>query len=231
MNKMIILFFTSIALLNACAVNTYRGCKPVLMPYVEYGYKAKPWKLSNAYVQKKEKTIDFHGVKIVSPHGFKHEIVFDGSAINFYNNKKSRLLLSFENNKIIQDNFETFNLIGCNNFNTKPIRKNSIEFYSDLYSFTDDQLNSEPDFWQYYVLWAKTKFLRDAVKLTHYTGNNIEAFQRNFNDRYSETNNDISIKAEVFPKKMAPDYLVIVTNIKEDEFIIEFIEMMNAMNP
>ncbi len=234
--KLFFFLFLSAAVLSGCSIKPHNGCKPVLMPYVEYGYKAESQKLSGSYIQKNKEIIDFHGVKLVVPQGWSYETVFAGRTIKFSKDKDRFFILNFKNNKLFRnDDIQTFKMIGCKNFSVKNkdqgktrIRK---EFYTDLYLFTGDQLDSNPTFWQYYILWTKTEFLRDAVKLIHYTGENLEAFQRNIDPRTACAKADVVMQSEIFPKKIAPDYLAIAAGFRDDAFFVEFLEMLNAMNP
>jgi hypothetical protein len=227
--KPLFFLFLSLAALTGCSTNQYKSCKPVLMPYVEYDYKAEPQKLSGDYVQKTDKIINFHGLKVVVPQGWSYEKVSAEKAIKFFNNK-SRFLLIFEKNIDIRCDNEISHMIGCNNFVVKNQgeTKTQKEFYTDLYLFTDDKLDRDPVFWQYHILWCKTKFLRDTDELFHFTGESLEAFQRNYKlgcDRGS-----LVMQSEIFPKKIAPDYLSIASRFKDDAFFVEFLEMLNAMN-
>jgi hypothetical protein len=124
-------------------------------------------------------------------------------------------------------------MVGCKNFieKTQNNIKTKKEFYTDLYLFTDDQIGSDPTFWQYYILWSKTEFLRDTDELIYYTGNNLEAFQRNSKLGPDCTKGGVVMQSEIFPKKLAPDYLSIASGFKDDAFFVEFLEMLNAMNP
>lgn len=231
--KLIFFLFLSLAALSGCSTNQYNGCKPVLMPYVEYEYKAKPQKLSGDYVQKTEEIIDFHGLKIAVPRGWSYETVLDGRTIKFFKDKGHVFILNFEKNIDISCDAEISYMIGCKNFIVKNQEKTKTqkEFYTDLYLFTDDQLDSDPMFWQYHILWCKTEFLRDTDDLFHYTGENLEAFQRNSKLGPACTKAGLVMQSEIFPKKIAPDYIVIASDFKNDAFFVKFFEMLNAMNP
>jgi hypothetical protein len=39
------------------------------------------------------------------------------------------------------------------------------------------------------------------------------------------------MQSEIFPKIIAPDYIVIASDFKDDAFFVKFLEMLNAMNP
>jgi hypothetical protein len=227
------LFFILLAVLSGCSANQYNSCKPVLMPYVEYDYKAVSQKLSGGYVKKNAEAIDFHGLKLAVPQGWSYEMVFSGRTIKISKNKNRFFILSIKNNVDIWCDIETFNLIGCKNFIEKnqKIIKTKKDFYTDLYLFTDDQLDSDPTFWQYYILWSKTEFLRDTDELIHYTGENLEAFQRNSKLGPDCTKGGVVMQSEIFPNKIAPDYLSFAAGFKDDAFFVEFLEMLNIMNP
>ena len=228
--KLIFFLFFLLAVLYGCSTNRYEDCKPVLMPYGEYSYKAESQKLVGDYVQKAEKIIDFHGIAVAVPQGWSYEKVSAGKAIKFFN-YKNRFLLIFEKNVNIQLDSELTHMIGCKNFLVKNQEKTKTqkEFYADLYLFTDDKLDSDPMFWQYHILWCKTEFFQNTDELYHYTGDNLEAFQRNY--RQDCKRGSLSMQSEIFPLRIAPDYLVIASRFKNDSFFVEFIEMLNAMNP
>jgi hypothetical protein len=228
--KLLFFMFFLFAALCGCSTNQYDGCKPVLMPYGEYSYKAVSIKLSGDFVRKADEIIDFHGLKVAVPQGWHCEKVSAEKAIKFFNNK-SRFLLIFEKNVNIQLDTELTYMIGCKNFviKNKDKTKTQKEFYTDLYLFTDDKLDSDPIFWQYHILWCKTEFLRNTEELFHYTGDNLEAFQRNY--RQDCKKGSLLMQSEIFPQSIAPDYLVIASRFKDDSFFVEFIEMLNAMNP
>lgn len=225
--------FLSLAALSACSNNQYCGCTPVLMPYVEYGYKADSLKLSGDYVQKTEEIINFHGLKVAVPQGCSYEMVLAGRTIKISKNKNRFFILSFKKNIDILCDIEDFYMVGCKNFalNNQEKIKTKKEFYTDLYLLTDDQLDGDPTFWQYYILWCKTEFLRDTDELIHYTGENLEAFQRNSKLGPACTKGGVVMHSEIFPKKIAPDYLSIASGFKDDAFFVAFLEMLNAMNP
>lgn len=222
--------FLSIYALCGCSTNQYNGCKPALMPYVEYAYKARSQKLSGDYIQKTEEIIDFQGLKVALPQGWSYERTFGEKVIKFFNHK-NRFLLIFEKNIDIQCDAEISYMIGCRNFVVKDREKTKTqkEFYTDLYLFTDDDLDSDPMFWQYHILWCKTEFLRNTEELFHFTGDNLEAFQRNYRPGCNRGN--LLMQSEIFPKKIAPDYLSIASRFKDDAFFVEFLEMLNVMNP
>jgi hypothetical protein len=229
--KLLFFLLLSLVTLSGCSTNQHNSCIPALMPYVEYEYKAEPKKLSNDYVVPvTQEIIDFHGLKLVAPHGWKYEKVVAEKAIKFFNSK-NRFLLIFEKNIDIRYDTEKSNIVGCKNFVVKDEEKTKTkkEFYTDLYLFTDDKLDSDPTFWQYHILWCKTKFLRDTDELFHYTGKNLEAFQRNY--KPGCTRGSLVMQSEIFPKKIAPDYLTIASRFKDNALLIKFLEMLNTMNP
>lgn len=228
--KLFFFLLLSLATLCACSTNQHNGCKPALMPYVEYEYKAEPQKLSSDYVLKSQKVIDFHGLKLAMPQGWNYEKVDAKKAIKFFNDK-NRFLLIYEKNIDIRCDTEKSYIIGCKNFAEKGAEKTKTqkEFYTDLYLFTDAELDSDPTFWQYHILWCKTKFLRDTDELFFYTGKNLEAFQRNY--KPGCTKGSLVMQSEIFPQKIAPDYLSIASRFKDDVFFVRFLEMLNTMNP
>jgi hypothetical protein len=231
--KLFFFLFLLLAVLNGCSVSQYNGCKPVLLPYVEHNYKAEPQKLSRSYVQRHTELIDFQGIKVAVPQGWSYEEVFSGRTIKISKDKNRFFILNFVKNVDIWCDIETFYMIGCKKFSEKKQKtiKTEKEFYTDLYLFTDDQLDNDPTFWQYYILWCKTEFLRDTDELIHYRGENLEAFQRNSKLGPACTKGGVVMHSEVFPKKIAPDYLSIASGFKDDAFFVEFLEMLNVMNP
>lgn len=230
MNTKTTTILLSIAFLVGCGIKAEYGCKPALMPYVEYGYRAEARILSASHTPESNEIIEFHDIPLPLPAEWNYERLSGGKAIKFFNGLDQKFILMHEKSKNIQDDFSTFNLIGCNNFPDKKINKNSKDFYTDLYLFTETQINNESDFWYYYILWAKTKFLRNTVKLVHYSGKNIKAFQRIFDKRTSSGSNGIGMKAEIFFKNDDANYLLLVTDMTDDDFFIRFLEMVEAMN-
>lgn len=231
--KPLFLLFILIVVLSGCGTSQYNGCKPVLMPYVEYDYKAVHQQIFGEYVRKNKEVIDFQGLKLAVPQGWKHEMVLAGKAIKISNEKNHFFILSFKKNIDIWCHIEDFYMVGCKNFVLKDQEKikTKKEFYTDLYLLTDDKLDNDPTFWQYYILWCKTKFLRETDELIHYTGENLEAFQRNSKLGAACTKGGVVMHSEIFPKKIAPNYLSIASGFKDDAFFVEFLKMLNAMNP
>ena len=232
MKKIFLFLFGVFVILNGCSTVNQGKCKPVLFPYGEYHYKAVPREIG-PYVYTNGKSLEFHGLKIVPPDGWQDEKVLSGSdvkAIRFCK-EGNRFLLIFSKNKVIPaDDYTNFKMIGCDDFNTQPDQnKSRQDFYTDLYLFTDADITDPPTFWQYYVLWAKTTFLRDTEKLFHFKGKNVQAFQRNLVGK-AHNEGDVAIKIEIFPKKTAPDYFEIVTDMKGDAFFLDFLGMLDAMN-
>jgi hypothetical protein len=208
-------------------------CKPVLFPYVEYGYKAELQKLAGSKIISDGEIIDFHGMRFRLMKGWSYEKVFSGRTIKFYKDKSRFFILSFSNNKDIHLDNETFKMVGCKNFSIMDSTrtKTKKEFYTDLYLFTDEQLSGNPTFWQYYILWAKTEFLHNAIKLTHYRGKNLEAFQRISDPKTACTDADIIMRSVIFPNKIAPAYLKVTAVFRDDAFFQRFFNMLDAMNP
>jgi hypothetical protein len=231
--KFFFLLFISLTALSGCSTNQYSGCKPVLMPYVEHNYKADPQKLSGSYAQRNMEVIDFHGIKVAVPQGWSYKIVLAGRTIKISSDNNRFFILNFIKNVDIWCDIEDFYMVGCKNFSDKKQKtiKTEKEFYADLYLLTKNKLDNDPTFWQYYILWCKTKFLRDTDELIHYTGENLEAFQRNSKLGPACTKGGVVMHSEIFPKKIAPDYLSIASGFKDDAFFVEFLEMLNVMNP
>ncbi|MCP4746882.1 MAG: hypothetical protein GY874_12205 [Desulfobacteraceae bacterium] len=218
--------------LNGCGLKKQSTCKPVLFPYHEYNYKAKPQKLSGLYTKKIEDVVNFHGVKIPVQSGWRYEIIFEGTGLKIFKNKDHAFLLNFYKDSPTSSNeYKDFNMVGCQNFSPEIDKeKSSKEFYTDLFFFTKDDLSENSSFWQYYILWLKTEYLREAVEIEHYTGKNLEAFRRNFDQEIEPSKFDRTIEMAIFPEKIAPHFLTLISKIKDDKLFDNFLEMLEAAN-
>lgn len=231
--KFLCFLFLSLVTLSGCRTNQNSDCKPVLFPYVEYEYKAEPQKISGGYISETEEIIDFHGLKLPVPQGWHYKKVFSGRTIKFFKDKHRSFIVSFKDNNDIWCDIESFSMMGCkkNSLKSQETARTKKEFYTELYLFTDDQLDRDPTFWQYYILWAKTKFLHDVDKLIHYTGENLEAFQRNSKFGPACTKGGVVMQSEIFPQEIAPDYLSIAAGFIDDAFFAIFLSKVDTLNP
>lgn len=232
--RYLVLFFflSAIALSTGCSDYREGNCHPLLFPYIEYGYKAETQKLPGIYTQKGEEIIEFHGLKLAVPVGWRYEIVLSGHSVKFYRECNDFFLLSFEKNSTYhQEDIKNFRLIGCDHFNEdkKPLTKTSMDYYTDLFSVTDNDIDSDSGFWLYYILWSKTELFHDSAKLIHYKGNNLEAFQNNIKPKICE-DKTVHTHIAVFPQNTAPDYFTIGV-MEDDNFFVFFLDMIDTLNP
>ena len=168
------------------------------------------------------------------PDGWYHEKTFADKTIKIINGEDRFFLSNYKKNRLFRDtDIEDFNMVGCKTFkaNVKMSEKNSRNFYTDLYLFTADQLHEDPSFWGCYILWSKTTFLKDAIELMYYTGQNTKAFIGMTAPRPACTGAGVAMQAEIFPESIAPDFFTIAADFRDDAFFLEFLEMPNAMNP
>ena len=230
-----IFFFlmTTTTFLTACNDQSGESCHPLLFPHVEYGYKAEPQKLPGLYSQQNDdEIIKFHGIRLAIPDGWHHEIVLSGHSAKFIKKDIGFFLLSYEKNMNIESSDTTnFRFIGCDHFKVdkNSITKTSKDFYTDLFSFTDDEIDSDSGFWHYYILWAKIDMFHDSKKLVNYRGNSLEAFQNNIKSRFCECKT-FHTRITIFPEKIAPNFLTIVANDIEDPFFKGFLDMIDKLN-
>ncbi len=184
-NILCIMLITLTIVYSGCAsMECEPECKPVLFPHDEYGYKAEPQKLPGTYTPAKDnEIIKFYNLKIAKPKDWKHEIPFGKSLHLFPPGKARSVLISYESPRTFEPNgFKGMHLIGCDNFEIfeQEETKTSKDFITDLYLFTSEKFDDpefKPTFWHYVILWDKTSALRNAVKMVHYQGNNLEAFR------------------------------------------------------
>lgn len=222
-----------------CNNSPPQKCKPILFPYIEYTYKAQPRKLAGEYLHSTQlETIDFFNLNLDIPKGWSYERVFAGKTIKLSKGEKRFFLINFHKAKTRIDDASNFKFIGCDAFASKETitTRTDKDFWTDLYLFTSDQLQGEPSFWQYSILWSKTEFLRDATKLIHYKGKDLEAFQRNIKPK-SCACGSTRVHIEIFPKKLEPDHLTIIADIDNadadanDIFFADFLYMIDKLNP
>jgi hypothetical protein len=229
-------------IIYGCSHQQDARCKPVLFPYAAYDYKADVKKLTGAYVPKKTSLqIDFHKMEIQMPRGWrcKREKGIIPVVYKFSLNDKS-FILSFNryesSKELITEkgfiDFKNLTLIGCKKFTSKGFDSHTTirDYYADLYLMTSHQLKPEADFWQYYILWRKTQpFFNAASKIIYFKGRSLEAFQEDIDPQKRP---DISrTTIDIFPKKIAPDFLSLTANFSDDAFFASFLDMLNSLNP
>ncbi|MCP4745827.1 MAG: hypothetical protein GY874_06745 [Desulfobacteraceae bacterium] len=221
-----------ILFLNGCGLKKQYECKPVLFPYSGYNYKAKSHKMSGVYTRKIHEIVNFHGVKIPIPSEWRYKEDLNGAVLKIFKNKKYFFFLSFDENSPTPSNeYENFKMIGCKNFSPEIDKeKSDKELFTDLFFFTEADLSKNPSFWQYYILWFKTEFFREAVEINHYTGKNLEAFQRSFDPKRDSSKFNRAIEMTIFPKKITPHSLTLISEINDDELFDDFLEMLEAAN-
>ncbi|MCP4746938.1 MAG: hypothetical protein GY874_12500 [Desulfobacteraceae bacterium] len=223
--------FFPVMILNGCGIKKQGTCKPVLFPANEYTYKAKSQKVSGSYTLKAEETVDFHGVNIPIPKGWRYKKDFNESVLKIFKNKPFFLLIFNEGITAPSNEYKDFRMIGCKNFNPKIDKeKSSKEFYTDLFLFTEADLSKNPSFWQYYVLWFKTKIFREATELDHYIGKTFEAFQYIIDPEIKASKQKRTITITIFPQKITPHFLTLTSEIKDDALFDEFLKMLDAAN-
>jgi hypothetical protein len=222
----------ALALLG-CANGPSKKCKPVLFPYVEYGYKAEPVILDGSYSNDQVKqSIDIFGLKLISPEGW-HLKISNDQTVKFVSKSGRFFLVLYNKDTPFLDEPGNFNFIGCDDFNSnnKYVMRSDKDVTSAIYLFADEDLKGEPTFWQYFILWSKTKILRDAVKLVHFRGKQLEAFQKNHDPSSLCVHGDIACQIEIFPDKIAPDSLTVAAGFVDDAFFAEFLDMLDTLNP
>ncbi|MCP4746121.1 MAG: hypothetical protein GY874_08260 [Desulfobacteraceae bacterium] len=209
-------------------------CKPTLMPYSEYGYKAVQQQLPDSYVPKDEKVINFKGIQLAVLKNWNYKEEFSGKSLKISKNKDTYFLFSHNENKAYPVDAKTFNLIGCADFKADDHGKikTQKDFFKDLYLFTDDQLEeNENSFWPYAILRAKTDFLRDAKKLSWYKGKNIEAYLREIKSGKGSKCVKRLTRIEIFPKQLEEHYFTIIAEDMDTAFFEQFLDMIDTLNP
>lgn len=227
------LFLLLIMLSVGCSAKKDNDCHPLLFPHVEYGYRAELQNLPGLYNHGDQEIIEFHGIRLAVPDGWRHEIALSGHSVKFLKERQNSFLVSFQKNVNFEsNNTENFRFIGCDNF--KPDKtsttKNSRDYYTDLFSFTDEDIGRDSGFWEYSILWSKIEMFHDSARIIHYAGSNLEAFQNNIKPRFCECNT-VHSRITIFPETIAPDFLTLVANDVEDRFLVFFIDMIDRLNP
>jgi hypothetical protein len=228
------LFFLSAllcGLLGGCA-SIHGNCKPALFPYVEYSHKAELRPLNDSYSQGNDtEIVEFCALKIAIPRGWRCEEPFEKTMRLFTNDKSRSVIVSYELSTTIKtQDLAEIKLIGCDcpKPNVPQEEKTSKDFFTDIYLFTADQMDSiaEPTLWHYYVLWSKTSILRDAIEMVHYQGNNLEAFRHD-----SDTTRNVKTTITLFHKKAEPNYYTIAGTFHDNAFFDRFVGLIDTLNP
>jgi hypothetical protein len=224
-----ILFFVLMTVFFGCNLNS--KCKPVLFPYSEYGYEAVAKGLAGSYVrQDQDKFIAFFNLNLKLLDNIHYEKVFTGKTLKITLDENRFFLLNAEKGKIRDYSIEGFNFIGCEHLTKIEMApKTDKEYWSDVFLFTADEVKSNPSFWEYYILWSKTEFLRDTTKLIHFKGERLEAFQRNIKPKVCGDGSEGTFIV-IFPERIAPDYLKIAACFVDDEFFESFLDMLDLLN-
>lgn len=231
------IFFVFIVFMG-CATHKRLPCKPVLFPYPEYRYRAEPQLLDEAYaLPLGQEIITFHGLKIPIPKEWHYEKVFHGKTVKIFKDKERFFFISMVRLTQYPSYFPYFpyvDSLDCDwgGAQSNAVRKTQKDYYTDLYLFTDTQLSDAPDAWpwQYSILSSKAVYFHDAKRLVHYKGMNLEAFQKN-RDPYIKPDRDVKTTMEIFPKKIKSVYFEMGSDFQDDLFFVNFISMVNMLNP
>ncbi len=217
-----------------CGGGSSIRCKPVLFPYVEYGYHATSEELACKY--KSDDTFqkaEIFGITMELPQSWHYDVHGEWG-VKFFLEDGRTIAMFLNKDRSFTDDTTNFNYIGCDSlFSQKSTvtARTRKEYISSIYLFTDEDLEGEPTFWQYFVLWSKTKILRDAVKLVHFRGKHLEAFQKNHDPGRLCAHSDIACQIEIFPDKIAPNSLTVAAGFADDAFFAELLDMLDTLNP
>lgn len=227
-------YLMSMVVIIGCGGGSSTLCKPVLFPYVEYGYHAESEELAGTYESNNtSQKAEIFGITMELPRSWHYKLHGEWGAKFFLDDGRT-IAMFLNKGRTFTDDTKDFYIIGCDSpfshKNTVTTRTHK-EYISSIYLFTDEDLNGEPTFWQYFVLWSKTKILRDAIKLVHFRGKHIEAFQKNHDPGSLCAHSDIACQIEVFPDKIAPDSLTIAAGFVDDAFFADFLDMLDTLNP
>jgi hypothetical protein len=229
-------FLFSICFISSgCSLESNLGCKPVLQVYTEYGAKADPKNLPGTYASKPgTQNAAYFGLNFEIPEGWHAEQIHRFVVRVYDTDWCQSFLIVFNQGDVLTKNIRKPELIGCRDFAEKDLArfKSDKDYYRDLYLFTSDQLDERPRYWQYWILWSKSREFQTISALYHYTGRSLEAFQKN-TDALTRLSKEKGTRIEVvvFPAKIAPDYLTIIAEDLDDGFIADFLDMLNTLNP
>jgi hypothetical protein len=219
-------------LLWGCAGPAQSPCKLLLFPYVEYNYQANTADLtkikSTPIVD--GPTIDLFNLVLRTAQGW--EIVdIDARTMKFTTDFNKYFILHLETKQPYTGNPDKIKFVGCDA--SMPgetfAGRTDKEFYTDLYHFTDDQLDGDPTLWQAYILWSKNRMLHYAETLTHYKGRHLEAFLEKIEPKSVKGN--VHTRIAVFPDRIAPDYITLESDIAFEPFFTYFLAMIDMLNP
>lgn len=226
------IILSAIPILVGCTHPGEMPCKPVLFPYTEYRYVAESKKLDGIYYRYDGRpTIQLFNLKLSVPNGWTHE-KFVEDIFKFSSSDGRMFLFSFDKGRSFTNRAEEVQFVGCADVKSKePMEfKTPKDYYTDLFHLTADQMGDDPTLWQCYILWSKTDAFRDAVKLTHFIGDNLEAFQKNSKQHPVEAILPPS-QIFIFPKNITYDYITVTASFTDDFFFAAFLDMLNSLNP
>lgn len=227
-------FVLAMIVIIGCGRGSTGPCKPMLFPYSEYGYHAEPEELAGKYKgDDTSQKVEIFGITMELPHGWRFK-AHDEWGIKFFMDDGRTIAMFFNKGRSFTDDAKNFNFVGCDSLFTHKSHtttRTHKEYITSIYLFTDEDLQGEPTFWQYFVLWSKTDILRDAVKLVHFKGKHLEAFQKNHDPRTLCAHSDIACQIEIFPDKISPDSLTIVAGFTDDAFFADLLDMIDTLNP
>ena len=234
LNIFVFCIVLAVFVLTGCTTQISCFCKPVLFPYPEYRYRAERYVLDEDYSMRGgQEVIDFYGLQIPIPDGWRYEKVF-GKTIKISKNKKHFFWLSMKQLKQHPVYPGYVNSIGCDwsGFQSNETSKSDKEYFEDLYLFTDSQLTDTPDAWpwQFMILHSKSEYFYDARRIIHYKGSNLNAFQKN-SDPYIQPDRHIPTVMEIFPDKIASGFFEMGSSFEDDVFFAEFVNALNVFNP
>jgi hypothetical protein len=220
--------------ITALTVQANSQCVPVLFPHEEYNYKAEFKQLKTIEkISSRYKHFEFHNINLAIPGHWNYEYVLDGHAVRIFQESRTMLLSDSKPTESFDIDPAKMRLVGCNNFKerTDKITKTFKDYIADLFLLTEDQLDDEPNFWQYYILSSKVDYFRSSYKLIHYKGENLEAFQHDVDPKYSCVKSGSTTEITVFLMKIAPAYLTINGAFIADDTFEGFLAILDKLNP
>ncbi len=213
-----------------CGLPSKSHCRPVLLPYVEYDYRAEIRQLAGSYNSAKgTKRIELQTLNIDIPDGWQYEASLKDT-LQLRNGDKI-FFIAYSQSQHFSNDANDFRFLGCAkpNFSKETTLKTSKEFYYDLYLFTSDQLSPEPIFWQYFILWSKSTYFHDIGKISFFKGKALDAFQKNIDPKLTCTTNILS-QIIIFPKRSQTIYYTLNANFFDDLFFEAFLDMIDIVN-
>lgn len=198
---------------------------PFQFPYPEYHYKAKiinVERIKNTFNEETQKVEFFGMVTNISKN----------LSANVEDLRKEGLPILFkteDGNSFVMINKTKDTLMGCiypearkTNVDYCSAFGSTKEFFEKLYLLTPKDL-SKPEYLPIGNSWIvhKKGYLFDNVeKIYIYESKKFKAFRRDF----KPTNRSLKVELDIFPDKIAPDYITIATNIKDDKFILNLLK-------